>query len=35
VDHAEAFGGKMDEKKLVDQMKSEFGLVKKSRGYSI
>jgi len=35
VDPMEAFVGNSQEKKLVDQMKRKFGLVKKSGGYSI
>lgn len=35
VDPAEEIRGKTKEKQLVDIMKSEFGLVKKSHGYSI
>ena len=35
MDPTEAFGGKAKEKKLTDQMKSEFSLVKKSHRYSI
>lgn len=35
VDPIDAFGGKTKEKQLAYQMKSEFGLVKNSHGYSI
>jgi len=35
VDLGEAFGGKTKERKLVNQMKSEFGLVDKSHRYLI
>jgi len=35
VDPTKEFGGKIKEKELVDRMKTEFGLVKKSRRFSI
>ena len=35
ADPAKEFGGKGGEKELVDRMKIEFGLSKKSGGYSI
>lgn len=35
VDPAEEFGGKSKEKKLIDRMKGEFGLVKKLNGYTV
>lgn len=31
----DAFVGKSQEKKLIDQMKSDFGLIKKSSGYAV
>jgi len=35
VEPTKEFGGNRKEKELVDRMKTKFGVVKKSRGYSI
>ena len=35
ADPAKEFAGKIGEKELVDEMKKEYGLVKKSQGYLI